>query len=249
LRVQATKPRARFDVTADGDGLVGHAGAALLAELAGRRGLPAEVDRWAGRPSPTPTAGACRSSSPTSPILTWPGWRCATATTPGSRTASGPPRPPGCGSCRSTGGGATPSGSSWCCWHWISSPGPRPCWGTATSPWPNPRPCAIGGGMWPVGSAGTPAGSGCGGSAAGPGGRPGPRLHPPVRPAAAPLTPAPHRPFTTRPGRSACRARRAPPKWSYRSRSAYLSPTAAPNATGGHFRAGPEPTANSLPAS
>jgi hypothetical protein len=43
----ATKPRARFEVTADGDGLVGHAGAALLAELAERLGLPAEVDRWA----------------------------------------------------------------------------------------------------------------------------------------------------------------------------------------------------------
>jgi hypothetical protein len=53
LRVQATKPRARFDVTADGDGLVGHAGAALLAELAERLGLPAEVDRWAGRGQPS----------------------------------------------------------------------------------------------------------------------------------------------------------------------------------------------------
>jgi hypothetical protein len=53
LRVQATKPRARFDVTADGDGLVGHAGAALLAKLAERLGLPAEVDRWAGRGQPS----------------------------------------------------------------------------------------------------------------------------------------------------------------------------------------------------
>jgi hypothetical protein len=49
----ATKPRARFEVTADGDGLVGHAGAALLAELAERLGLPAEVDRWAGRGQPS----------------------------------------------------------------------------------------------------------------------------------------------------------------------------------------------------
>ena len=53
MRVQATKPRARFDVTADGDGLVGHAGAALLAKLAERLGLPAEVDRWAGRGQPS----------------------------------------------------------------------------------------------------------------------------------------------------------------------------------------------------
>jgi Transposase DDE domain group 1 len=39
LRVQAIKPRAGFAVTADGDGVVGHAGAALLAELADRLGL------------------------------------------------------------------------------------------------------------------------------------------------------------------------------------------------------------------
>jgi Transposase DDE domain group 1 len=39
LRVQAIKPRAGFDVTADGDGVVGHAGAALLGELADRLGL------------------------------------------------------------------------------------------------------------------------------------------------------------------------------------------------------------------
>jgi hypothetical protein len=55
LRVQATKPQARFDVTADGDRLVGHAGAALLAELADRLGLPAELDRWAGRGQPGQT--------------------------------------------------------------------------------------------------------------------------------------------------------------------------------------------------
>jgi DDE family transposase len=52
LRVQATKPRARFDVTADGDGLVGHAGVVLLVELADRLGLPAALDRWAGREQP-----------------------------------------------------------------------------------------------------------------------------------------------------------------------------------------------------
>ena len=52
MRVQATKPRARFEVTADGDGLVAHVGAALLVELADRLGLPAELDRWAGRGQP-----------------------------------------------------------------------------------------------------------------------------------------------------------------------------------------------------
>jgi hypothetical protein len=51
LRVQATKPRSGFEVTADGDGLVGHGGAALLVGLADRLGLPAELDRWAGRGS------------------------------------------------------------------------------------------------------------------------------------------------------------------------------------------------------
>jgi hypothetical protein len=39
LRGQATKPSARFNVTCDGTGLVGHAGAALLGELADRLGL------------------------------------------------------------------------------------------------------------------------------------------------------------------------------------------------------------------
>ena len=52
MRVQATKPRTRVEVTADGDGLVGHAGAALLVELADRLGLPEELDRWAGRGQP-----------------------------------------------------------------------------------------------------------------------------------------------------------------------------------------------------
>jgi hypothetical protein len=52
LRVQATKPRARFEVTADGEGLVGHAGVVLLVELADRLGLPAALDRWTGRGRP-----------------------------------------------------------------------------------------------------------------------------------------------------------------------------------------------------
>jgi hypothetical protein len=39
LRVQATSPRPAFEVTTDGTGVVGHAGAALLRELADRLGL------------------------------------------------------------------------------------------------------------------------------------------------------------------------------------------------------------------
>jgi hypothetical protein len=53
LRVQATKPRPatrpRFEVTCDGDGVVGHAGAALLGELADRLGLSAGLAWRAGR--------------------------------------------------------------------------------------------------------------------------------------------------------------------------------------------------------
>jgi Transposase DDE domain group 1 len=43
LRVQATKPPARFEITWDGDGIAGHAGAALLGELADRLGLTAAL--------------------------------------------------------------------------------------------------------------------------------------------------------------------------------------------------------------
>jgi hypothetical protein len=39
LRVQATNSPGRFEVTTDGAGVVGHAGAALLRELADRLGL------------------------------------------------------------------------------------------------------------------------------------------------------------------------------------------------------------------
>jgi len=39
LRVQATSPRPAFEVTTDGTGVIGHAGAALLRELADRLGL------------------------------------------------------------------------------------------------------------------------------------------------------------------------------------------------------------------
>ena len=49
MRVQATRPRPRFDLTTDGDGVVGHAGAALLAELADRLGLAAALGWQADR--------------------------------------------------------------------------------------------------------------------------------------------------------------------------------------------------------
>jgi hypothetical protein len=49
LRRQATKPRARFDVTCDGDGIAGHVGAALLMELADRLGLTRALGWRAGR--------------------------------------------------------------------------------------------------------------------------------------------------------------------------------------------------------
>jgi hypothetical protein len=49
LRVQATKPPARFDITCDGDGIAGHAGAALLVELADRLGLTTALGWRAGR--------------------------------------------------------------------------------------------------------------------------------------------------------------------------------------------------------
>ena len=49
MGVQATKPPARFEVTCDGDGIAGHAGAALLGELADRLGLTAALGWRAGR--------------------------------------------------------------------------------------------------------------------------------------------------------------------------------------------------------
>jgi hypothetical protein len=49
LRVQATNSRPRFEVTTDGTGVVGHAGAALLVELADRLGLTAALGWRAGR--------------------------------------------------------------------------------------------------------------------------------------------------------------------------------------------------------
>jgi hypothetical protein len=49
LRGQATKPPARFQVTCDGDGIAGHAGSALLVELADRLGLTTALGWRAGR--------------------------------------------------------------------------------------------------------------------------------------------------------------------------------------------------------
>jgi len=49
LRVQATRTRAGFDVTCDGDGVVAHTGAALLGELADRLGLTAALGWRADR--------------------------------------------------------------------------------------------------------------------------------------------------------------------------------------------------------
>jgi hypothetical protein len=49
LQVQATKPRPRFDITCDGEGIAGHAGAALLADLADRLGLSRALSWRAGR--------------------------------------------------------------------------------------------------------------------------------------------------------------------------------------------------------
>jgi len=45
--VQATKSRPRFEVVADGEGIVSHVGAALLSELSDRLGLTSELGRRA----------------------------------------------------------------------------------------------------------------------------------------------------------------------------------------------------------
>jgi hypothetical protein len=61
LRGQATKPPARFEVTCDGTGVVGHAGAALLVELADRLGLTRGAGlggQVAPRPADTATTRA-----------------------------------------------------------------------------------------------------------------------------------------------------------------------------------------------
>ena len=47
--MQATNPRPRFEVVADGQGICSHVGAALLGELADRLGLTRELGRRANR--------------------------------------------------------------------------------------------------------------------------------------------------------------------------------------------------------
>jgi hypothetical protein len=47
--VQATNSRRRFELTCDGEGVVGHVGAALLVELADRLGLTSALSWRAGR--------------------------------------------------------------------------------------------------------------------------------------------------------------------------------------------------------
>jgi hypothetical protein len=61
LRVQATSPRPAFEVTTDGTGVVGHAGAALLRELADRLGLTRALGwRVPGRRCRHPDAAVLR---------------------------------------------------------------------------------------------------------------------------------------------------------------------------------------------
>jgi DDE family transposase len=86
----------------------------------------------------------------------WP-LSCDTASVPGSRTASAPPRPPACATCRSTCWAATPSGWSWSLPPPTSPAGHRPCCWPAGWPWPSPRRCATGCGTWPPGWSATPA--------------------------------------------------------------------------------------------
>ena len=88
---------------------------------------------------------------------TWPPWSCGTASAPGSRTASAPPRPPAWPTCRSTGGAATLSGWSWSLPLRTSPAGPKRCSSPAHWPAPNPRRCATGSCTSPPGSSVTPA--------------------------------------------------------------------------------------------
>ena len=61
MRVQATSPRPAFEVTTDGTGVVGHAGAALLGELADRVGLTRALGwRVPGRRRRHPDAAVLR---------------------------------------------------------------------------------------------------------------------------------------------------------------------------------------------
>jgi hypothetical protein len=151
--------------------------------------------------SPILTATASRSLSPTSPTVTSPAWSCATASVPASRTASAPPRPPACGTCRSTPGDATRSGWSWSWPPKTCCAGPRRCWWTARSRSPNPRRCATGSCTSPRGSCATPAGWSCGCRPAGHGLPSSPARSPgcaPCRCAADRHQPANHTPGSSR---------------------------------------------------
>jgi hypothetical protein len=111
--VQATKPLAGFEVTADGEGLVGHAGVVLLVELADRPGLPAALDRWMGREQPgrvlpwTWSAGRkpCCWTAP----WPWPNPRpCGIGRGTSPAGSAGTPADSGCG-CGAPGPGQPPS--------------------------------------------------------------------------------------------------------------------------------------------
>lgn len=88
---------------------------------------------------------------------TWPGGSGGTASAPGSRTVSAPPRPPAWPTCRLTAGAATPSGWSWSWLPRTSPAGPRRCCWPGRWPSPSPRRCATGSCMWPPASSVTPA--------------------------------------------------------------------------------------------
>jgi hypothetical protein len=82
----------------------------------------------------TPTVTGSRSSSPTSPTPTSPRWNAGTAAMPGLRTASAPPKTPGCATCRTATSRATRSGSNSSSSRVTCSRGPNDSPWTATSP-------------------------------------------------------------------------------------------------------------------
>ena len=149
MRVQATNSRPRFEVTCDGEGMVSHAGAALLVELADRLGLTAALGWRAGRGQPPRhrhDAGAVLRDLAVMLAgggdcsATWP--PCATSRPCSARSPR--PRPPGGWWSRSP-----PTSSAWPA---CGRPGPRPaggpgrrartptgcCWSTSTARW-SPR--------------------------------------------------------------------------------------------------------------
>jgi hypothetical protein len=66
LRVQATNSPHGFEVTTDGAGMVGHAGAALLRELADRLGLTSTLG-WRGQRA----AAGIQRVALADPLLDW----------------------------------------------------------------------------------------------------------------------------------------------------------------------------------